>query len=221
MSASRSNNKQYILFDLDGTLTDPVVGITNSVAYALASFDIQVEDKTALRDFIGPPLGDSFRENYGFSEAESRRAIEKYREYFADKGIFENEVYPGIPQLLARLKAQGKMTLVATSKPEVFARRILEHFGLSQYFDLIRGSNLDGSRVKKAEVIACALEGLPVRETGQAVMVGDRKHDILGAKAQGLESIGALYGYGSRGELSAAGADWLAADVQELSALLL
>ena len=214
-------NKRYILFDLDGTLTDPMVGITNSVAYALAAFGIQVEDKTALCAFIGPPLTDSFREYYGFSQDQALLAIKKYREYFAVKGIFENRVYAGIPQLLAALKAQGRLVLLATSKPEVFARQILEHFHLAAYFDTIAGSNLDGTRVIKAEVIAYALGELGVANFNQAVMIGDRRHDIIGAKKCGLESIGVLYGYGSEEELRGAGADYLAAGVGQLKELLL
>ena len=210
---------QTILFDLDGTLTDPAAGITRSVAHALRHYGIEVRDLSTLHPFIGPPLDDSFERFYGFSHERAVEAIGYYREYFRDTGIFENEVYPGIPELLGALRAAGKTLAVATSKPEVFAVRILEHFGLAGYFSETVGSELDGTRVKKHEVIAETLRrtGAPKEDT---VMVGDREHDVLGAKRAGIPCIGVLYGYGSAEELTAAGAAALAESPEALLAHL-
>ncbi|MBO5197164.1 MAG: HAD family hydrolase [Lachnospiraceae bacterium] len=215
------NHYTTVLFDLDGTLTDPKVGITSSVAYALKSFGIAVEDLDSLRPFIGPPLKESFMVYYGFSDEQASEAVSKYREYFSVTGIFENEVYEGIPELLSALKCAGRRVILATSKPKIYAEQILEHFGLAKYFDYVAGSELDGTRVKKAEVIDYALAQVGIADRSCAVMVGDRLHDILGAKETGLPSIGVLYGYGNRPELETAGADRIAADVAELERLLL
>lgn len=201
---------QYILFDLDGTLTDPGIGISNSVAYALEKYNISVEDRTELYKFIGPPLQDSFMEFYGFSEMESKRAVEYYREYFRDKGIFENEVYEGIPELLQTLKGSGKQVILATSKPEEFAIQILEHFNLIQYFDFVAGATMDGSRSEKADIIQYALEHCMIKDKSKVIMVGDRKHDIIGAAQNKLPAIGVLFGYGSEEELRSAGVKYLA-----------
>ncbi len=204
-----------VLFDLDGTLTDPGQGITNSVAYSLKKFGIEVEDKKELYKFIGPPLHDSFKKYYGFSDEEAETAIAYYREYFRDTGIFENEVYDGIENLLKKIKASGRKIILATSKPEEFAKRILVHFSLDQYFDFAAGATMDVSRSKKGDVIAYAL-----KESGcgseNAVMVGDRMHDILGAKENGLDSIGVLFGYGDREELENAGANYIAETVEDI-----
>lgn len=215
------DQKKYILFDLDGTLTDPMVGITKSVQYALKSYGIHEPDLNKLLPFIGPPLKDSFMEYYRFPEAQAQEAISRYREYYTVTGIFENRVYEGIGELLAHLKAAGRHLLVATSKPEEFARQILDHFHLTEYFDFIGGASMDEVRVKKGEVIAYVLDTVGLADVSAAVMVGDRKHDILGAKENAMASIGVLFGYGSREELEAAGADAIAATVQELEELLL
>lgn len=212
--------KQYILFDLDGTIIDPKIGITSSVAYALNKFHIHVENLDNLCKFIGPPLKDSFIEYYNFSEKDAEQAILYYRERFQDKGIYENFLYEGFEEMLVRLKNQGKTLLIATSKPTVFAEKILEHFNLRQYFDFVGGSNLDGTRANKAEVIFHVLKENSISDISNAIMVGDRKHDIIGAKKAGLESIGVLYGYGNYEELEAAGADYIVKDVEELSTLL-
>ena len=211
--------KQYLLFDLDGTLTDPMVGITSSVQYALEKFGIHVKYLKDLIPFIGPPLDDSFQEFYGLSKEDAGKAVEYYREYFAPKGIFENEVYPGIPEMLSRLVEAGFTLIVATSKPAVFAKQILEHFGLSDYFSFVGGSELDGTRKRKAEVIGYILETCEIKPQ-DAIMIGDRKHDIEGAKLCGLESVGVLYGYGSEEELSKAGADHIIKDVKLLEEYL-
>ncbi len=207
---------KYILFDLDGTLTDPAEGITNSVAYALDKFGITVEDKTQLNVFIGPPLVDSFMNYYGLSEEDANRAVTYYREYFKPKGIFQNKMYSGVPELLQKLKADGKSVMLATSKPEVFAKDILAHFGIEQYFDFIAGATLDGTRSKKADVIAFALDSLCITEKEKCLMVGDRNQDINGAKIIGIDSLGVLFGYGSLEELQTAGATYIAQTVEDI-----
>ncbi len=213
------SDAESVLFDLDGTLTDPFEGITNSIVHALRYFGIEVADRRELACFIGPPLVESFRLRFGFSEAEACRAVAHYREYYAARGIFENTVYDGIPQLLDALKAAGRRLILATSKPEVFAERILAHFSLTQ-FDVVAGATLDSSRVEKADVIAYALEKAGIGAE-HAVMVGDRKHDVLGARANEIPCVGVLYGYGSREELTAAGAAALARSPQALADVLL
>ena len=205
-----------ILFDLDGTLTDPGTGITNSVAYALARWNIHVEDRRTLYRFIGPPLQDSFREYYGFSPEEALKAVDVYREYFREKGLYENEVYPGVEDMLKTLKAQGKTLILATSKPEEFAIRILKHFGLDGYFTVMAGATMEPSRSKKGDVIAYALHTAGVSDLTKAVMIGDREHDIIGAKQNGLDSIGVLFGYGDREELEKAGATHIAPTVESI-----
>ncbi len=214
-------NFQTILFDLDGTLTDPGIGITNSVMHALKKYGITVTDRRELYCFIGPPLRESFIRCYGFTDDEAKQAIEYYREYFRETGIFENTVYEGIDALLAALEDRGKTLILATSKPEVFAERILEHFDLAKYFSFIGGSDLDGTRINKDDVIRYALKMGGVTDLSNAVMVGDREHDILGAKKVGTASVGVLFGYGSRGELEAAGADNIATTVADLRKILL
>lgn len=225
MSLTEWNKKRVILFDLDGTLTNPGIGITNSVMYALNRFGIAVSDRRELYKFIGPPLKESFEEFYGFEEARAVQAVAAYREYFSDKGIFENELYEGIEALLKRLKDAGKVVGLATSKPEIYAGQILEYFGLDGYFDVLSGSTLGGERTDKAEVIAWAFRLLE-EKTGQAclpeemVMIGDREHDIIGAKKNGISSIGVLFGYGSMEELTGAGADAVVPSVDRLAELL-
>lgn len=205
---------RQILFDLDGTLTDPAEGITKSVAHALRSFGIDVPELSELNCFIGPPLADSFMERYGFSREKAMLAIERYREYFAGRGIFENRIYPGVPEMLASLQGRARITL-ATSKPTVFAKRILEHFSIARFFDDVVGSELDGRRTDKAEVIADALApDMP------AAMVGDRKHDAAGAAKNNIPCVGVLYGYGSRAELEAAGVSHICESVEALSEYL-
>ena len=210
-----------ILFDLDGTLTDPGEGITNSVAHALKKLGIPVPERRALYKFIGPPLYASFMDFYGLDRQKALEAVEFYREYYRDRGIWENEVYAGIPELLAKLKGADKRLLVATSKPENFALQILEHFHLRQYFDRVAGSTLDSSRVEKADVITYALEQEGIAPGPSVVMVGDREHDVLGARKAGLDCIGVLFGYGDAPELQKAGAARIAATVEELAGLLL
>lgn len=214
----KGENTMYdvILFDLDGTLTDSGLGITNSVAYSLKKFGIEIDDRTELYKFIGPPLRESFEKYYGFSPEEARKAVEYYREYYTDKGLFENTVYEGIEELLKEIRDSGKRAIVATSKPEVFAKRILEHFGLAKYFAYIVGANLDETRTKKDEVIAHVLESCEIPDRSKVLMVGDREHDILGAKKMGLDSLGVLFGYGDYEELKRAGATYIAETVRDI-----
>ncbi len=231
---------QYILFDLDGTLTDPKIGITSCVQYALRKFGIEEPDLDKLEPFIGPPLTDSFREFYGFDDAKIQQAVAYYRERFSSVGLFENEIYPGTAQMLARLQKEGRRLAVASSKPAVFVKRILEHFEILSYFDVVVGSELDGTRVKKEEVVEEALRQL-LRNGGSGqealvksmadmmqehprrdiVMVGDRKFDIEGAKAYRMDSIGVAYGYAAAGELEEAGADVIVETVEELEQVLM
>ena len=208
------------LFDLDGTLTDSSLGITNSVIYALKKYGITVEDRRSLYRFIGPPLTDSFRDFYGFSEEKALEAVGFYREYYRDKGIFENWVYEGMEETLKELKSMGKRLIVATSKPEPFARRIIDHFGLAPYFEYVAGMELDGRRGTKAEVIAYALKACGIGDRSGAVMVGDREHDVDGARKEGLPCIGVLYGFGSREELEKAGAERIISRPEELCDLI-
>ena len=213
-------DKKFILFDLDGTLTDPKIGITNSVQYSLETFGIQVADTNDLLPFIGPPLKDSFCKYYSFNEDTADLAIQKYREYFSEKGIFENTLYPGMDTLLRNLKEKGKTLIVATSKPTVFAIRILSHFHIDHYFTFVSGSELDGRRTKKSEVIQYALDQCNITALEKAIMVGDREYDIIGANEVGMDSIGVLYGYGNIQELTEANAAHIVKNVGELSNLL-
>lgn len=217
---------QYCLFDLDGTLTDPGEGITRSVQYALRSFGIEEPDLRKLEAFIGPPLKDSFREFYGFTDEQAEKAVLSYRERFAPIGILENKVYPDIPPMLARLKKRGISLAVASSKPTNFVRQILAHFDMEQYFRVIVGSEPDGSRSAKEEVVEEALGRLGVlaltadERHGRCAMIGDRKFDIQGARANGLTAVGVSFGYAGPGELEEAGAEFIAGTVEELEAFL-
>ena len=211
---------QVILFDLDGTLTDPKVGITKSVQYALAKYNIQEPDLDRLIPFIGPPLAESFQEFYSLSREQALTAVGYYREYFTQAGMYENAVYPGIKAMLAELTKAGRQLIVATSKPTVFSEQIVAHFDLAQYFTQIVGSNLDGSRIHKAEIIAYILAELPQIPRENIVMVGDRKHDIIGAQQNGLAAIAVSYGYATPAELEQAKPTFQVATVAGLAALL-
>ena len=206
----------WIFFDLDGTLTDPGEGITNSVAYALKKEGIEPPERQQLYRFIGPPLVDSFMKYYDFSKERAHRAVEEYREYFRERGIFENRVYDGVPKLLTSLTAQGKKLVLATSKPELFAIRILEHFDLSRFFTFVAGALMDETRTAKGDVIAYALQSCGITDRSRVLMVGDRLHDVKGAQQCGLDSVGVLFGYGSREELTEAGATYIAETVEEI-----
>lgn len=208
---------EIFLFDLDGTLTESGTGIVNSVAYALKYFHVPVsEEKKELYRFIGPSLKDAFSGFYGFDEEQTMEAIRVYREYYTRQGIFENRVYDGVEEMLSTLKAKGKQLMVATSKPEIFARQILDHFQLSSYFDFIGGSLISETRTDKTEVIQYVFESMEIKNRSSAVMVGDRYHDMMGAKGAGIKKVGVLYGYGTRKELEDAGADLLIETPMEL-----
>lgn len=210
--------QKHILFDLDGTLTDPMMGITKSVRHALNYYGIEVKDLNDLLPFIGPPLRDSFKEYYGFDEAKANEAVEKYREYYKTDGIFDNKVYQGMVDCLQTLKDNGKKLYVATSKPEFFAKQIIEHFSLSKYFEYVGGSEFN-SREKKAEVIEYVLKTNQI-DNDDVIMVGDRKHDIIGAHENKIPCVGVLYGYGTEDELKQYQADYLVSTVEELTELL-
>ena len=215
---------KYVLFDLDGTISDPKVGICTSVQQALKKFGIDVADINTLTPFIGPPLRDSFRDFYHIKPEDMEDVIAAYRARFSTVGLFENDLYDGIPELLKALKENGRKLALASSKPRVFVEKILDHFGISQYFDVIMGSELDGTRENKSEIIAECLrlfELDPSGDLSETVMVGDRKYDIEAANAAGLPNIAVSYGYGSEEELSKAGAKVIAGTVKELENILL
>lgn len=212
---------KYALFDLDGTLTDPGEGITRSVQYALSKFGINVENRQELYCFIGPPLHESFEVYYGFSRPDAMRAVDAYREYYSVKGIFENEVYGGIREALADLQKSGVKLCLATSKPEYYARQILEHFALDGYFTAAAGSNMDGTRTKKAEVIERALMLLGDPDVRDCIMIGDREHDVLGAGAHDMDAMGVLFGYGSEQELRDAGAKYISVTPADIAKIII
>ena len=211
---------ELILFDLDGTLTDPAEGITKSVQFALAHFGISAE-LAALRPFIGPPLHRSFAQFYGLDEAQSWRAVELYRDYFARQGMYENLLSDGIPELLGGLRARGKTLHVVTSKPTHFAAPIVAHFGLTRFFASVIGADLDLANADKATLVREALDLHPEISPANIVMIGDREHDIIGARANKIASIGVTYGAGSPAELAAAHPTHIVNTVAELGALLL
>ncbi|WP_195934434.1 HAD family hydrolase [Streptococcus sobrinus] len=214
-------NYQTIIFDLDGTLTDSQTGIINSLAYAFKQMGLPMPVQSQLKKFIGPPLSQSFQDFCGLNDIETQKTISYYRQYFADKGWKENQLLPGARELLAKLKQAGKTLLVASSKPEVFVKQILDHFEIDSYFTVIAGASLDDSRSQKSAVIAHALKTAKIEELKGCVMVGDRKHDVEGAKVQGLPTIGLLLGFGSRQELEESGAIAIAENFQDLEEILL
>ncbi|MBQ5885483.1 MAG: HAD-IA family hydrolase [Clostridia bacterium] len=212
---------KYVLFDLDGTITDPFDGITASIIYALDKFGISVPDRKELAAFIGPPLVDSFSKYYGFSHGCSLAAVGYYREYYGKKGIFECTLYDGIADLFHKLKDSGVKVIIATSEPEHFAIKLMEHFGIDGCFASICGATMDEKRTNKDEVIRYALDRNGIKNTDECIMVGDRKYDVLGAKSAGIKSVGVLYGYGSRDEMDAAAPDFIAESVAELEKILM
>lgn len=211
-----------ILLDLDGTLTNPKEGITKSFAYALEHYGIQTENLDTLCKVIGPPLLQSFKEFYGFPEAQAVEACAWYRKRYGEKGWAENQVYEGIREALEKLSGAGLRLILATSKPERYAVRIMEHFDLAKYFAALCGADdYAKNRSTKEEVIRYALEQNKIMDIREVIMVGDRKHDVLGAAAVGIETVGVLYGFGDEAELSAAGAVHLVQTPQELAEYLL
>ena len=215
--------KKYttVLFDLDGTLTDPGEGIVNSVAYALNKYGIEVEDKKSLYKFIGPPLLVSFSTYYGFNEEKSREAIEFYREYYKVKGINECKLFDGIKELLKSLKKSGYKIALATSKPELFAHIVLQNYDIDKYFDFIGGATIDEkTRYTKEHVLEYVLSNIEEKDRGKILMIGDRCFDINGAKAYGLDSVGVTFGYGTREELEESGATYIVDTPKEIENLL-
>ncbi len=214
---------QIVLFDLDGTLTDPKEGITKSVQYALDYYGIDEPDLNNIVRFIGPPLQESFKVYYEMDEIKSKQAVDKYRERFGTIGLFENRVFEGVRELLETLRAHHKVIALATSKPQVYTDRILEKYDLADCFDVVVGSQLDGTRVIKKEVIEEVFKQLNIEEKdkAQCVMIGDRKHDIIGAKACGIDAIGVRFGYAEPGELEEAGATYIVKTMEELERLLI
>lgn len=210
-----------IFFDLDGTITDSGDGIKNSASYALNKFGISVPDKSELNKFIGPPLIGSFMNYYGMSHEDADLAVTYYREYYSVKGIYENTLYNGVTDMLKALKDAGKTIVLATSKPEIYANLILRHFGIDKYFSYVCGAEMDHRRTDKHEVIEYALETADVADRSRVIMIGDRHHDIDGAKKASLRSVGVTYGYGSSDELKNAGADFITDSAEALTSLLL
>lgn len=221
MTGNRFRSFSTILFDLDGTLTDSKPGITRCVQHALAELGIVIDDVETLTPFVGPPLRESFQRYFGFDDEQSRRAIAIYRERFTAVGMFENGVYAGIPELLDRLRAVGVTLAIASSKPTAYVECILGHFELADHFTAVAGSNLDGTRVAKDEVIAHALSRLPAAGRNSIVMVGDREHDVFGARAHGIDTIAVGYGYSTPGELAAATPLAISNSVEDLAGMLL
>lgn len=213
-----------VLFDLDGTLTDPRVGITRGVQHALGTIGVRVDDADSLIGYIGPPIHDGLVEQHGVAPADIAPAVAAYRQYYRDQGMYENELHPGIAELLATLQVAGAVIALATSKPDTVAGDILDHFSLRRWFTFVGGASLDGARRSKTDVIEHTLAAIgastPASRAG-AVIVGDREHDINGARATGIASVGVRWGYAVPGELEAAGADHVVDTVEELGALLL
>ena len=209
----------YAFFDLDGTLTDSSEGITRSVQYALQKMGREVPPKDRLMGFIGPPLKWSFSHFFGMSNEDTLTAIDTYREYYAVKGVLECSLYDGILSLLESLNARGIRCVLATCKPHRFANMVLDHFGLNRFFAFVSGPEIDGTRGEKHEVIAYAMEQLGIHDPAEILMIGDRDNDVLGAKQLGIDCAGALWGFGSKEELSDAGAKYLCRSPKEIQAL--
>lgn len=206
---------ETVIFDLDGTITDSGPGIMNAIRYTVKKHGLQEISEEVLRSFIGPPLKEQFRSVFGLSEEEGRIMVSSYREYYAEKGIFENRVYDGMDETFQKLKSSGVRILMATSKPEKYAKQIAEYFDFSQYFDFIGGACMDGSRTDKHEVLEYVLRSCQTARE-RTVMIGDRCHDIIGASKAGIHSMGVLYGYGSLEELESAGAEMIVSSPVEI-----
>lgn len=209
-----------VFFDLDGTITDSSEGIINGFVHALEHFGIEVEDKNYLKKFIGPSLADSFRNEYKFDEEQTKLAIAKYREYYSVTGLKESKLYDGIKELIIDLANNNINVILATAKPQVFSDKILENYEIKKYFKFISGATLDGSRLNKGDIIKYAIDNLEQINLEECIMVGDRKHDIEGAKENNIKSIGVTYGFGSEEELKTAGANYIAHNAEELKRIL-
>ena len=213
---------KHCIFDLDGTLTDPKLGITRSYQYALSAFSIH-EEPDDLIGFIGPPLRETFKIHYGFSDSDTEKAVAKFREYLTETGLYENEIYPGIPELLQTLKDNDIILTIATSKAKIFADKTLDHFGLEGFFDFVSGDEMDGTLSKggKREIIRLAINAVDPERKTQTVMIGDRKYDIIGAQENDIDSIGVTWGYGSFNELKEAKATHIVDSVLTLKDLII
>lgn len=214
-------DNKVILFDLDGTLTESGEGITKSVQYALEQMGKPEKDLSKLQVFIGPPLIQQFMKYAGFSKEEAVQALHHYRQRFATKGLFENWLYPGVEEMLQELSNKGYILAIASSKPEFYILQILEHFQMSTYFKEVVGATMDEKRTAKDEVIAEALQRLSIVNKENVVMVGDKEHDIFGAKTHQIPCIAVTYGYGTKEEIENAGPDQIVHSVQELKEYLL
>lgn len=214
-------NYDYILFDFDGTIMDTGRGITNSVSYAIDKFGDSPLDMKELLKFVGPPLQDSFENICGYDKAKAERAVAVYREYYKAKGMLECSPYEGIEAVLEKLQSAGKKLVIATSKPEAFTKKILDHYKLLQYFNFVAGATFDTTRTKKEQVIAYALESCNIKDKSKVLMVGDRLYDIEGAKINDLDSMGVVYGFGSYEELKNAGATYIGEKVTDIEKIIL
>lgn len=212
---------KYVLFDLDGTLTDPYEGISKSVQYSLESFGIEEKDEDILKKFIGPPLKESFMKFYGFDEEKALKAVEKYRERYITTGVYENALIDGVKDTLAILKEKGIRIFLATSKPQPLAEVILKHFGITEYFDFIGGADFNYNRDEKWQVIEYVFENSGIQDKENALMIGDRMHDIIGAKKTGLKCLCVLCGYGSREEFTEYGADYIVETIPDILNIVL
>ena len=211
---------EHIIFDLDGTLTNPKQGIINSVKYAFDKMGLKLNDLESLTSFIGPPLQESFRQHYNFSDDEMDIVIKHFRTYFAEKGIFENEIYPGILELLEILNVQNKKLYIATSKLQRFAVQVLDHFKMSSYFKDVQGADYAGEHAEKSTLIELLMHKNRILDTHSVIMVGDRKYDIKGANMLHIDSIAVLYGYGTKKELTKCNPTYTVASVKRLAVVL-
>ena len=213
---------QYLLFDLDGTLTNPKEGITKCVQHALHHFGIEVADPDTLTPYIGPPLIPSFMGFHGLTQEQALEALQVYRQRFASVGLFENEVLDGVPEMLRALKQNGRFVAVASSKPEPYVIRILEHFDLLQYFDEVVGASMDEKRSAKKDIIEEALRRMGKAPGDRSIlMIGDRMHDVEGAQLCGLDSLGIYTGFAPEGELEDAGATYVFHTIRDMADFLL
>lgn len=216
---------QYIFFDLDGTLTDPREGITKGIQYALAHMGIEEPDLTKLERFIGPPLTDSFMEHYGFTAGQAAKSVDYYQEYFSVHGVYQNKLFAGVKEMLQNLKAHNRVLAIASSKPEVFAEKIVKYFDIDELLDNVCGSIMDTRRSKKAEVIEELMNRLQITEDmikgNKILMVGDRRYDVEGAAAFGIPCLGLDMGFAEEGELEKAGAIAVVDNLKEAETFML
>tara|TARA_Y100000589_G_scaffold216828_1_gene204550 strand:- start:1774 stop:2436 length:663 start_codon:yes stop_codon:yes gene_type:complete len=209
MSERKDMKNHFVLFDLDGTITDSSEGIVKSIVYALQKMGKEERDFERLRAYVGPSLKETFQKNYFPDEGDCKKAIAFYRDYYAEKGIYENKLYPGIIEVLSEIKNKGGVVALATAKPTYFAKIILKHFRIECYFDYVVGSHLRGTRTNKDEIIFEVLDQLGLPKSNDVYMIGDREYDVMGGKKHQLKTIGVSYGYGTNGELLRANPDFV------------